>query len=305
FSCDISNEQPGDRMCWHTGDGNINAGWRCGAATGIGDAGWERLVYRRNGGVVGPRCGDGNVDPGEACDDGNRNNGDGCNARCQREGGGGQLAGQFGVGDGPAWPDSAAVSCVSACAQLFGGEAGEYACSTTPDEINHQAWVSGWGDGSHCIGGAGGPVAEDFVLPGEGLPYNCGAAGCSFSAYVADHCGPDSVNYCFRQPPCAGEVWGGVCLVHLSAECVQGSVIDYCAANGGEVITFAELQAMVAGGWQRPNANYHTMAVAEYDRCPDSMGYGNVGIPGFNDLQFWACGEAENYCNRAMACVTR
>ncbi|MEZ4464829.1 MAG: hypothetical protein R3F43_10090, partial [bacterium] len=244
------------------------------------------------GGGGGPVCGDGNVDPGEQCDDGNLANGDGCNARCQREGGGGfALAGQFGVGEGPPWADSAAVSCVSACAQLFGGEAGEYACSTTPNEVNHQAWVSGWGDGSHCIGGPGGPVAEDFVLPGEGQPYDCGAPGCSFSAYVADHCGPDSVNFCYRQQPCAGEVWGGVCLVHLSAECVQGSVIDYCAANGGQVITFAEFQAMVAGGWQRPNANYHTMAVAEYDQCPGDNGFSDVRIPGFGNLDIWNCGE--------------
>ncbi|MCB9544261.1 MAG: hypothetical protein H6706_00030 [Myxococcales bacterium] len=264
------------------------------------------MIMNGGAGVIGGVCGDGNVDDGEQCDDGNLANGDGCSARCQREGGGAfALAGQFGVGEGPDWVDHNAVSCISACAQLFGGEAADYACSTSPDQVNHQAWVSGWGDGSHCIGGEGGPVAEDFVLPGEGQPYNCGAVGCSYSAYVADHCGPDSVNFCFRQPACPGEVWGGVCLVHLSEECVQGSVVDYCAANGGEVITFAEFQAMVAGGWQRPNDNYHTLAVAEYDQCPDDMGYGNVGIPGFNDLQLWICGETQDYCNRAMACVAR
>ncbi len=33
--------------------------------------------------LYGPRCGDGNVDPGEACDDGNALDGDRCTAQCQ------------------------------------------------------------------------------------------------------------------------------------------------------------------------------------------------------------------------------
>jgi len=37
----------------------------------------------------GPRCGDGNLDPGEQCDDGNNVNGDGCSAVCNKEGNGG------------------------------------------------------------------------------------------------------------------------------------------------------------------------------------------------------------------------
>lgn len=104
---------------------------------------------------------------------------------------------------------------------------------------------------------------------------------------------------------CAGQVIGGVCVVHQSAECVNGSVEAYCDQQGGEPITFAEFQAIVAGGWVRPNGSYHTMAVAQYDQCPNDAGYGNVGIPGFGDFNLWACGENQNYCNRAMICVTR
>jgi len=44
-SCDIGNTNPEQRLCWHTGGGNINGGWRCGAATGLnGDQAWERVI---------------------------------------------------------------------------------------------------------------------------------------------------------------------------------------------------------------------------------------------------------------------
>ena len=46
-SCDTTNTGSEDRICWHTGGGNINGGWRCGAATGLnGDTSWERMVFQ-------------------------------------------------------------------------------------------------------------------------------------------------------------------------------------------------------------------------------------------------------------------
>ncbi|MCB9526415.1 MAG: hypothetical protein H6702_23970 [Myxococcales bacterium] len=142
-------------------------------------------------------CGDGNLDAGEECDDGNVVDGDGCSAQCaveapQPPG----FAGQFRVNDGPRWDaaGTVAVSCLAACAQLFGGAAADYACSTVEGVINNRAFVDGWGDQQFCQGEG---VAEDFVQPGEGQPYNCGANACSYSAYVNDHeCA--SVNYCWR-----------------------------------------------------------------------------------------------------------
>jgi hypothetical protein len=55
-SCDtygiVTNPDPnGDstsRMCWHTSNGNIGSGYRCGATSLNGDGGWERLVYQAN-----------------------------------------------------------------------------------------------------------------------------------------------------------------------------------------------------------------------------------------------------------------
>ena len=35
--------------------------------------------------ACGPRCGDGNLDPGEECDDGNNLDGDGCSSQCTIE----------------------------------------------------------------------------------------------------------------------------------------------------------------------------------------------------------------------------
>jgi hypothetical protein len=95
----------------------------------------------------------------------------------------------FNVGDGPPWsPGIEPVSCLEACAMLFGGSTSDWSCSTRMDTIDRQAYVSGWGDPTHCTV----PVDEDFVV---GDTTDCGRVGCYYSAYVADHCG-SSINYC-------------------------------------------------------------------------------------------------------------
>jgi hypothetical protein len=72
-----------------------------------------------------------------------------------------------------------------------------------------------------------------------------------------------------------------------------------------EVITLAEFQSIVAQGWVRPDDGYHTIAVAEdFGNCPGD-GYSHVGIPGWGEFNLFQCGEDANYCNRAIACVTR
>ena len=43
-SCDTNDSRAETRICWHTGGGNMNSGWRCGANRGVG-GGWERFVY--------------------------------------------------------------------------------------------------------------------------------------------------------------------------------------------------------------------------------------------------------------------
>ena len=47
-SCDTNNGQGDKRICWHSGGNAINNGWRCGNNTGIGDAGWTRVIWTRN-----------------------------------------------------------------------------------------------------------------------------------------------------------------------------------------------------------------------------------------------------------------
>ena len=46
-SCDVDNNQPEKKICWHTGGNQLNGGWRCGANTGIGGADWERAMWTR------------------------------------------------------------------------------------------------------------------------------------------------------------------------------------------------------------------------------------------------------------------
>jgi hypothetical protein len=46
-SCDTNNTNPTERLCWHTGAGNLNGGWRCGSNTGLnGSVAYERLIYQ-------------------------------------------------------------------------------------------------------------------------------------------------------------------------------------------------------------------------------------------------------------------
>jgi hypothetical protein len=48
-SCDTSSTNAAQRLCWHTGNGNINGGWRAGANTGLnGNNGWERSIFTAN-----------------------------------------------------------------------------------------------------------------------------------------------------------------------------------------------------------------------------------------------------------------
>ncbi|MCB9529086.1 MAG: carboxypeptidase regulatory-like domain-containing protein [Myxococcales bacterium] len=103
-------------------------------------------------------------------------------------------------------------------------------------------------------------------------------------------------------PPCAGQVYGTVCLTHVSASCQQGSATDYCAGLGHRLITYAEFTEITQNGWVRPDGNYHTMAVAEYPACNGDVG--NTRIPGFGDLTLWSCGDVHSYCSRSMACVS-
>ena len=46
--CDASVANGASRLCWQTGNNNLNAGGRCGASTGLG-AGWERIIFERPG----------------------------------------------------------------------------------------------------------------------------------------------------------------------------------------------------------------------------------------------------------------
>ncbi len=105
-------------------------------------------------------------------------------------------------------------------------------------------------------------------------------------------------------PPanCGVGAFGGVCVNHLSVPCVRGSAQGYCRANNrGTLITFAQFSTVTRSGWRRPNGSYHTEAVDRYNRCGN--GVGNVGIPGWGNLNHFNCGDNHNYCNRSIMCV--
>ena len=52
-SCDTAAARAEDRLCWHTGGGNLTGGYRCGAQTGLNNNNWQRLLYHRRGDLLG------------------------------------------------------------------------------------------------------------------------------------------------------------------------------------------------------------------------------------------------------------
>ncbi len=99
--------------------------------------------------------------------------------------------GSFVVGNGPSWvTNPPTYTCLEACALLLGGVSTDYHCSTSKVKLDYQAFVSGYADATYCKT----PVAEDFK---KNSTYNCGAFGCSYSAYVQDNCFSGETNYCW------------------------------------------------------------------------------------------------------------
>lgn len=151
----------------------------------------------------------------------------------------------FRVGDGPAWEAAPALSCRAACREIAGveGPLAGFACGISADYLDRQAYLDGWGDAQYCEA----PTPDSFVLPSNGLPYDCGSPRCGYSAWVDDH-GCDAQNHCWRAvappafvPPAvgsAGTVGGAwrVCAASPDAvELAGGGPMDpvaACAAAG-------------------------------------------------------------------------
>jgi hypothetical protein len=141
--------------------------------------------------LVGVDCDDNDatVNPGaeDVCEDGFDANCDEVDPSCGP-------FGSFLVEDGEPWMDDPPVyTCIEACALLFGGVDTDYHCSVDPVVLDYTAYVDGYADMAFCFV----PVAEDVSKEDPNNPgYNCGAAGCSYSAYVLDHfC--MTPNYCW------------------------------------------------------------------------------------------------------------
>jgi hypothetical protein len=186
LDCDDNDPNSGPKEDWYV-DGDQD-----GAGAGVPLAGSPSCTQIGVGsapGSAGIDCDD--ADPSispsaaEICGDGIDQDCDGVDSGC------GPI-GKFLIGDGPAWATNPPTySCIEACALLFGGVSTDYHCSTKPMVEDFQAFVSGWGDSTYCTT----PVAEDFK---KSANYDCGAVGCSYSAYVADHCTFGETNYCWK-----------------------------------------------------------------------------------------------------------
>ncbi|MCA9545051.1 MAG: hypothetical protein KC613_11695, partial [Myxococcales bacterium] len=177
-------------VIFRAGGGAPDADWAPFGGCNLPTA--ENVVCAPAGVRVERDCGDGRDNDGDSfidCDDFDCGDDPVCAPAMN-----GQV-GQFNVGDGPPWTEATSTSCVAQCARLFGGVAANYGCSTVDGAYNARAHLDGWGDSRYCAGDA----AADYVAPNEGGAYNCGANGCSFSAYVNDHAAcANAVNYCWR-----------------------------------------------------------------------------------------------------------
>lgn len=91
-------------------------------------------------------------------------------------------------------------SAVEAAAVLFGGNPDDYVISTidsNPVNINHLAFLDGWGDTQFLYN----PQSETFKMDSGAPGYNAPYGGPAYSALVTDHApfeGRSFVNYAFR-----------------------------------------------------------------------------------------------------------
>lgn len=54
-SCDVLERRDPDRMCWHTSQGKLRGGWRCGEFTGLSESPrFERVIFTRTQISLGP-----------------------------------------------------------------------------------------------------------------------------------------------------------------------------------------------------------------------------------------------------------
>ncbi|MCA9544846.1 MAG: hypothetical protein KC613_10665, partial [Myxococcales bacterium] len=200
--------------------------------------------------------------------------------------------GAYRVSDGPSWVGHESVSCIDACEARYG--AAEWACSRAAAAPDRRAWLDGWGDVATFCGPASEGAPEAFVAPDDG-PYDCGAAGCSYSAFVDDHdC--DRQNHCWRRvaplafvPPAAGS--GGT-LGRL-----DGDPWRVCAADDATAWVAADRQGRYA-----PTTVCRALGYAEADawgghcgqvcgQCPGGPRYDGVGGDAvrLTGLVHWRC----------------
>ena len=111
------------------------------------------------------------------------------------------FVGSWDVNSGPSWFPNGSQPILTgrqAAAQLFGGNATDYAISTMgidPNLIDFSAWVSAWGQGH-----SGDIVGQDFFRD-SGVIGVYDTLG-DTSAYIQDWCtGGNCINYAFRQVP--------------------------------------------------------------------------------------------------------
>jgi hypothetical protein len=102
------------------------------------------------------------------------------------------LTGSYKITDGQSWMlNPPTYTGNEACALLFGGVDTEYHSSTGTSKVTKSNYLDGWADSQYCT------KAKSETWKKSDF-YNCGAGGCSYSAYVMDHfcTGP---NYCWHQ----------------------------------------------------------------------------------------------------------
>ena len=98
--------------------------------------------------------------------------------------------GSYAVRDGPSWRDDPPTyTCREGCAEVFGGVAEDWQCSTEEGRLDRRGRLDAYGDDLMCA------LSWPHDLK-VGETYDCGETGCSWSAYVSDHA-CEELNHCF------------------------------------------------------------------------------------------------------------